>query len=1017
MRTIVSAVVAACLVLTASYVGAQTSEGREISLKIDAETLAGALDQWAAQTGVQFVSPSWEVAKKISATPLKGRYTARAALEKLLDGTPLICEWMSDKAVAIREKSSAERRSSNDGRSETGQSVLGLAPVTGQTRFRVGGEATVKPSASSDARALPSSEGFEEIVVTGTHIRGVTDVVGPTVVLDRAYIDRTGYMALRDVLGTMSQNFSGGVNEGLGTTETDALNVNQGSAVNLRGLGAAATLVLVNGHRVASSGLDGAFVDISNIPTSAIERIEVLTDGASAIYGSDAIGGVVNIILRDEFEGAETRVRLGRLSSDVYENQASQLFGARWDGGNLLTGYQYYSRDALPMTAQSFSANSDQRPRGGDNFSTSWNNPGNILSPFTGLPEFAIPAGQSGSSLSAADLLPGVVNYANAAEFNDLLAQQKMHSVFTHASQSLTSSVKMFFDGHFSTRDVSVASGSFPTTLFVPDSNPFFVTPYDGIPFVLVDYDLADDLGRQRSVGETVNYEAQLGAMVSVARDWRLTTVGSYARQRMENDSPNYDFLALEAAVNDPNPATAFNAFGDGSNTNPATLESIRAHTYSRGVTRVWSANALADGPLFTVPAGDVKLAIGADYRAEQFETDFLTHELGLPDTHRSRDRHVQAAFAELAIPLLGTAAQRTAMQLSLAARYERYSDFGESLDPRIGLSWSPLATLTLRGTWGTSFRAPRLGQLDEDSTAASSALVLPFAADPQSPSGISNVLFLLGNNSQLQEETARTWSFGVDFVPADSPRSRVSITYYDIDYKDRIARPGPLGFGNILLQEEQWAEVIRRNPSQAEIDAICDNPRYGIAPGTCAFSPPVAIVDIRLRNIAQTRTSGLDLSASQLFESRHGDFSLDLHGTYVLEFEQALSATSPLNDLANTVGNPLKLRIRGSAGWNSGPWGLFATVNFANDYRDELREPSADVGSWTTVDLQATYTPTFSSSMLNDLSISLSALNVFDKDPPFVNYPVGFDPSNAQPYGRTIGLQVSKGWGPAAGR
>lgn len=1024
MRIAVTAAIV-CL----SVVGLSTASDVEAAIKsttdIPAQGLGPALQTLAKDRGFELLYLS-DIVDPLHTKGASGDLTTNEALTLLLNGTGLTYRYLDEKTVTIvsvAEQTSSFPIKAQDLSDAVGERDYPETPDPGTAkkgwfdRFRLAqadtsgseekkvGQAEARPSSTDDTVELG------EVIVTGTHIRGVESAGSNLIVIDRDYLDKSGYATVKEIMSTLPQSFSGAVNERFQTDST-AVNINFGAAIDLRGLGASATLVLINGRRPAPGGFNAAFVDVSNIPASAIERIEVLPDGASAIYGSDAISGVVNIILRKDYDGAETRVRYGTFSGDADEYQASQLFGRSWNGGNALAGYQYSKRDALAMTDRDFSADSDQRSRGGDNFSSFLSNPGNIISPFTGEPAFAIPGGQDGTALAVSDLLPGVTNLQNSAEHNNLLPEQEMHSAFFNLSQDLGARLHLFAEGRYNARDVALSGGGFETFLFVPASNAFFFgDPFGfGFPFVFVGYNFFDDLGPIVSSGESESYGGVLGATFDLGNAWQITLAGSYAKEKNRSDSPGIDFAALGQALADPDPATAFNPFGVGSNTNPATLDGIRGTSRQRSAADLWNADIKVDGSLFRLAGGMAKLAIGADRREENFDRDVINHEVGGADVSVGRGRMVSALFAELALPFVG---QDNAMpgvrrmDVSLAGRYEDYSDFGTTFNPKLGLRWTPVESLTLRGTWGTSFKAPRLAELDESTNVA---ILFP-VADPQSPSGSSSALVLVGNNENLQEETATTWTAGFDVSPATVPGLTLSLTYYDIDFVDRIITPGPVNFTNILLEEDRWTEVINRNPSQAEVDAICNSDFFLGTPESCTFSPPAVILDVRKRNLASTKVRGLDLNVKQTFDTTYGVFNVGLNGSYNFSFEQAASDASPRFDVANTLNNPLALRFRGSLSWSRGGWGVTTTINYADSYQDARSQPNRPIDSWTTVDQQVSYRTAAGDDMLDNLSLVLSAVNVFDKDPPFVNQSIGYDPANANPFGRLISLQITKGW------
>ena len=842
---------------------------------------------------------------------------------------------------------------------------------------------------------------LDEVIVTGSHIRGEASAGSHVQVLELGDIDASGYGTVQDVLNTVPQNYGGGAAEDFNTALG---NFNRGVGVNLRGLGSDATLVLVNGRRQALSGTEGNFVDISSIPTSAVERIEVLSDGASAIYGSDAIGGVVNIVMRDRYDGAETRARIG--SADGAEEwSVSQVFGKSWTTGHALIGYQYNERDELARADRDYTSSADQRRYGGDDFRSTFSNPGNILDPSTFQPAFAIPAGQDGRSLTPADLLSGVPNAGDPFGGGDLFPHQELQAAYLSVDQRLGDRWSVSLDARYAERRVDLRVLGLPAFLVVPASNAFYVDAFgDGAP-LLMSYSMLDDLGPITADGQTDTFSGTLGASLDLAQGWRLQAAGSYSEEALEWRGSNiYDADALQAALADSDPATAFNPFADGSGTNPATIEGLRDEQHESSRAAASSFNAIADGPLFDLPGGPAKLAVGIDYREETLKSGAVTR------VDLSRD--VFAGFAEVAMPLLAGSSTRgePALEMSLAARYEDYSDFGTTLDPKVGLSWVPHPAVRARATWGTSFKAPRL--IDINETPASTYAQLTAYPDPQSPFGQSIVLARFGKNAVLQEETATIWTAGLDFRLGSDAAPSLSLTYFDIDYQDRIAEGGPAADpSSILLQEDQWAEVIQRNPSTADVAALCNGPQFIGDPASCVATPPAAIIDQRLRNFGSLRVQGIDLMLSGETSLSWGDLSASFNGTHLLEYERFATDQSPGFDVVDTVGNPPALRLRGSVSWRLQGWSANAFVNYMGAYTDDLSVPHRRVGSWTTADLRFAYRSRDDASWLSGTEVALSATNVLDEPPPFVNSQHGYDFVNADLMGRVISAQLSKAW------
>lgn len=302
------------------------------------QPLANSLRDIAARTESNIIFDK-KLVRGQSAPKLKTRATTEEALIKVLEGTGLTYRQLDDKTVTIQLASTDPAAATSSNYSSDGRIRLAQAG-TGST-------APAQPA----AEAGPSMFLLEEIIVTGTNIRGIENNTAPVTVLSREYIDATGYSTVTKLLESVTQNFALANQSGLNIPGVGGSR-EQGAAINLRGIGEGTTLVLINGRRLAP-GFRSAAVDISALPLSAVERVEILPDGASALYGSDAVGGVVNFILRDDFEGAETRLRAGT-ADGIDEYRGSQAVGNAWDSGNALFSVEYYKRDLLLASDRDF---------------------------------------------------------------------------------------------------------------------------------------------------------------------------------------------------------------------------------------------------------------------------------------------------------------------------------------------------------------------------------------------------------------------------------------------------------------------------------------------------------------------------------------------------------------------------------------------------------------------------------------------------------------------------------------
>ncbi len=869
---------------------------------------------------------------------------------------------------------------------------------------------------------------LDEIVVTGSLIRGLADGPSPVVTVTRDDIDRQGHGTVAQALAALPQNFGGTGNDAAMSNGGDRTGTNSfyASGVNLRGLGSDATLVLVNGRRMAGTGNKGDFADVSTIPTSAVARIDVLLDGASALYGADAVGGVVNIILRDDYDGAETRVRYGTTADGASDEiQFAQTLGRRWSSGSILGTYEFNDRSRLSAFERDRANDADLRRFGGSDRRRIFSNPGNIVvfNAAAGgfVPTYAIPRGQNGRGLRPGDFLAGQANLYNQREGLNVIPEQTRHSAYLALNQDFGNQVSVNADVRYGVRDFEAVSQGFPTTFTVTSANPFFVSPTGATSHVIA-YNFGQDLGNPKIEGRAESVGASIGAKINLVGSWRLDTYAAYAREDGENASTrqlNSTFLREALGAIADNPATPysaprdgyFNPFADGSNSSAAALAFIGSG-WARGVgeTTVSSLNALADGTLFSLPAGDAKLAAGLAFRRETFgrqDTSFTSGLLPLVGARAAFDREVASAFAEIRVPFFGERNRRTGLErleLSVAGRFEDYSDAGQTTSPKVGLLWQPFSELVLRANYGESFRAPALRELNE--TADQSPTFLP--------RGSQQVLaeILYGGNPNLEPEQAKSWTMGGDYRPATLPGLSIGLNFFRIDFDNQIGQPAFTALTTALTNPALSAFVriidpINNAQDRADMQALLDLPTTALADLFPAEAYG-AIVDARFVNTASVLLEGIDADAS--YTSNVGDhaFELDVNLTYMNRFETRATPSALLQSGINGPNLPVDLRARTSASWNRLDWGATLALNYVDGYPDVA---GRRIGSWTTADAQIRYAP--SHGPLADTTLTLNVQNLLDSDPPFYDAPEGvaYDAANTNVLGRFVSIQLSRNW------
>ncbi|MBO9604131.1 MAG: TonB-dependent receptor [Novosphingobium sp.] len=973
-----------------------------------------------------------------------------------------------------------------------GVSLFAIAPATlvCAPAFAQSGADTV--AGAGDTAATDASPNSKDIIVTGTRIRGVAPVGSDITQLDQEALAKTGQLSTADILAKVpsvltlgsGSSYSGGSNQS--TSDLNALGFNK--SPNLRGFGPQATLSLVNGHRVPYDGANMNTFDGDNIPVQMLQRIDIVADGGSALYGADAISGTVNYVMRAPFTGFEVYGQYG--TADGQDSwQTTAIGGYDWGSGGIVVSYQHAHSDRLKASSRPNLYNDDFTPYGGPGSST-FSSPGNII--YNGT-SYAIPAGQDGSNLTLAEIgAAGSANTQNIWTGYDAVPEFKRDQLAANFRQDITDGIEIYGDGFWSKRDYNIAlfssSLNSRATLVVPNSN--YYSPCNrslvgadpdliaacGTGSLTVQYDTADDVGGGIREGYIETYEGTFGVRADLFGDWRLNVYGTYGKSTGKSATNLYfgngfgGFFPqnpnLTAALADST-AAAFNPFCDGSTQdcgNSGFADDIIGGQALNILTVFKSQDysASLDGSLFALPGGDVRLAFGGEHQRLSFSNgnNFAT---------TFNVRKVNSAFAELYVPVFG-ANNATAgfekLDLTAAVRLDDYNDVGSTWNPKFGINWSPVDWLKLRGSYGTSFRAPTLVDNDPNSQAGH----LPFTVDGSSIdgctgcSGDETIYYALGGAAgNLKPESSTSWSLGLDIAPPSSG-FRLSVTYWNVNYTGQVSTPvynvGAFQAINagyydsqIIYNPTYFPGKAANNPvaffgpypynsSNANCSAVagqnitsqtlydqllaCIN-TGGTSPVLGAPSNDVVAINNGHRlNAGSTHGDGFDVSASYDWSAGGSDFHIGAVGSYISHWKVSPIPGAPIVDEVNKFGYPLRFRGRADASWSRdvgpGDLTLAGYLNYANSYKmDTIFLPAgvpdsyANIGSYTTVDLAVNFSfGDDAGSLFKGLSFTISAQNVFDKDPPLVinsgpSASIRFDPSNASPIGRVVQFQVAK--------
>ena len=937
-------------------------------------------------------------------------------------------------------------------------SVLAIGIMFSSPAWAQDSVSNAAPQVSDEDRATD-----EAIIITGTRIQGVAPVGSSVIPVGREELAKLGTGTTNDALRKLPQivNF-GGSNDQAGGSQIQNTSLNSffAKSVNLRGLGTAATLSLVNNHRVAPQGANGQLFDADNIPGIAIERIEVVADGGSAIYGSDAIGGVVNYIMRRPDNIAEVQARVG-IADSVEEYIGSAALGRSWGSGGIFVAYEYQRRTALEAADRPHLYDSDLSPFGGG-LSPIFSSPGNVQF-VTGGPAYGIPTNQDGRGVTLGDLTTGV-NRQNQWLGGDAMPSGERHSIVANFRQDLSDSVTFNMDGFYSKHSYVFRGQGQNATLNVPNTNPFSpcaTTAVDDSPtldcpangMLLVPYNFLFDLGPEMNTGHEALWALAGGFDVDLGGSWQFNVTGYYSKNRGESLSTNQinanglnrALGATVAGVAKPANVPFFNPFCDASRfdcNSDATLALFRASTLLISEYELYGATANVSGTLFSMPGGDVRAAVGGEYHHDylfgngQYSNTRTASVDVFGGVPVGSSREVKSVYTEVFVPLFGASNAVSgieSLELSAAVRYDHYSDVGDTTNPKFGINYTPVYGLRFRGSYGTSFRAPSLVDANKYATAGFLPRVNSGSAVGLSPAnGSFSYVYPIGGNADLKPEKATTWSVGFDVGPELVPGVNFSMTYYNIVYKDKVdvaAYNAPIG---AVLNSGFYDDFIVFNPTYFPTKTTMTLPQYIDYWNSITSDPQlpvlgvvdpatvIAIVDARRNNSGVVKTDGLDIVFNYEFATDWANFRLGAMGNYVFRYESSPVPAAPLRNQVNNFGYPARFAGKIELGMDVGGFSATTYINYVNGRtitRDYL--PAAvpdqymDISASTTVDLTLNYEFQNQGGITEGVGLTLSVLNLFDSNPPLVvnagDRPIRFDSSYASSMGRFISFQISK--------
>ena len=816
--------------------------------------------------------------------------------------------------------------------------------------------------AQSIAHAQETSDvPVQKVEVVGSRISRIdTETALPVQVMRRKEIDESGVQTTEELVEKLTAN-AAGVSEALSVGNDVTPGV---ASASLRGLGPTTTLVLLNGRRLANYAFadNGSGVDLHAIPLAAIERVEILKDGASALYGSDAIAGVINFVTRSDFQSGELTLNAGTTQGGgAARTREVVAFGhgdPQKDGYNLFGVLDHQRAGELAARQRSYSAQSAIGATSSNSF------PANILLGNG----YANPAAPSCTAFSV--YRKGGCFYDPATQIDDLPPSNQT-SALGRATIRISPDVDAFAEALYETDRLIYKIAAMPINsvatngafeIDVPTTSPYY--PHGlGLTQDLFDVHYRTvSLGPRTSESDSVN-ERELAGLRGTLGGWDFDSAVTIAESHA-----SFSFLSGFVGTNELASAFAtgeIDPFADSGPAGDALLAGAQLKGEARssqGITRMVDLHASKE--VLQLPAGPLALAVGGEWRRETLRDDeaVLAGDVvgGTFDSPKSGARNVRALFVE------AEAAIVKGLDAQLAARYDHYSDYGNSVTPKAALAWRPNAELLLRASGGRGFRAPTLPELD---TARSSSPIELDEGDPvRCPvthlDSDCNPVVLNGTGGNPALRPMRSIQRGFGAVLEPTHEMNVSVDYWNFRLYGNITTLDP----NVILADQAtFASYITRGPV---------DPAYPGLPG------PILRIDTYLQNLSRLVTSGYDVSAGYRTDpTAAGRFSVGLEGTLVTRSMAYTVFGTESQGLGIYKGFVIpRWRHELTFGWERRPWTLTLSQSFSSGYVDEISsgENTRRVGSTDLWDGQVAYDAT------KMVTLRLGARNLFDRNPPF---------------------------------
>lgn len=962
-RSIAWLILNCCLVIStwaqepnAQQTAVELFESSLYQFVIDAQYLPDALIQFSQQSGRAIVFPD-NVTRNVIAPPFIGEGTLSSVLDILLRPSELSWELVDDHIIAVLEVRCVENMSSQPNCSSS-EEVLSKHPVY---------DPQMEQTHVYGSR------------VTGSRIRHTRyEQASPVDIISAADIELSGAQSVGELLkfvpAVSGNSISTAISNGGNGTAT----------VTLRGLPSSNTLVLINGRRVANDGLAGESVDLNSIPPAAVERIEILKGGASAIYGSDAIAGVVNIIMKQHFHGLLAETYYGEASRGDLQTRTHTLqYGAAIPNGSFFLNISDYGQDEILSSDRRVSRSADNRLQGGADLRSSATATARVT-----LPDDSAVILDGGQYRAATE-----EDLFDFRGFTSAVVPLERTSVYSNIAYDFNERISGLFE--FQYLETEAEASMAPTPVF---------TAFEGIPLTISQtnpfnpfgVDIADARRRlvelpprlQKNNSEVTRFSAIVEGLFEqwnwdISYNWSRSEASETSSNLVNADNLQLGLGPAQSCGELSNiDCVPVNLLGPPGSITPTQLDFIRTSGEVSGHFKSSMISLNVSKESLNFNGRNIALALGAEYRNESTSKKpsnsiASINTLGGSNFEPTRgDRQIAELYAETLVPAWESADGSYTLDLEAALRFSNYSDFGSTTNPRLGLKFAANSSYLVRLNYSRGFRAPSLNELfrgasesqaflDDPCTLIENVGVLPGCLQQADPTR-NQFLTVIGGNDELEPEDSKSYGIGLLWTPSKFPGITASVDFFHLNQD------------NVVDSSAQF--IVNQNALTGGLSEHIQRDSMG----------NLQLVEATNLNVGKRKISASDFSLTYHHKKRSwGQLSFATSGTYIHKYKAKLDAAAPELDFVGTFQDEASEGLggipqwKGQLGvkWNNKRWRSSYEMHFISSLEEVIPGTTErrDIDSWIVHDVQLSY----KFNVLKGLRWTIGVDNLLDEEAP----------------------------------